>query len=94
MIFDSNLGSVPEAGLSPYKLGIEGGLMHVYENECNFNALMRAVGISELKYYNDTGRDLFVHEAGAFAGFIEKAKAFFKKVIERLSKSLIASQQS
>ena len=84
MIFDSNLGSVSEAGLSPYKLGIEGGLMHVYENECNFNALMRAVGISELKYYNDTGRDLFVHEAGAFAGFIEKAKAFFKKVIEKI----------
>lgn len=84
MIFDSDLGSVSEAGLSPYKLGIEGGLMHVYENECNFNALMRAVGISELKYYNDTGRDLFVHEAGAFAGFIEKAKAFFKKVIEKI----------
>ena len=69
---------------SPYPVGLEGALMHVYENECNYNALMKAVGISELKYYQETGRDLFVHEAGAFAGFLSKAKAFFKKVIEKI----------
>ena len=69
---------------SPYELGIGGALMHVYENECNYNALMKAAALSEMKYYNQTGGDLFVQEAGAFAGFIQKAKEFFKKVIEKI----------
>lgn len=69
---------------SQYDLGIGGALMHVYENECNFNALMKAAALSEMKYYNENGGDLFVQEAGAFKGFIEKAKAFFLKVIEKI----------
>ena len=69
---------------SPYELGIGGALMHVYENECNYNALMKAAALSEMKYYNETGGDLFVQEAGAFAGFVQKAKEFFKKVIEKI----------
>jgi hypothetical protein len=69
---------------SPYELGIGGALMHVYENECNYNALMKAAALSEMKYYNENGGDLFVQEAGAFAGFITKAKEFFKKVIEKI----------
>lgn len=86
MIFDTNnyYDDDMQVGESPYPLGLEGALMHVYENECNYNALMRAVGISELKYYKDTGKSLFVHEAGAFSGFLERAKAFFKKVIEKI----------
>lgn len=87
MIFDanytstSNLSAVKE---SPYELGLAGAMMHVYENECNYNAIMKAVGLSELKYYQETGKDLFVHEAGAFDGFIAKIKAFFEKVIEKI----------
>lgn len=87
MIFDTNysgsagLSSVKE---SPYDLGITGALMHIYENECNWNAIMKSVGISELRYYKETGEDLFVNEAGAFGGFIDKIKAFFKKVIEKI----------
>lgn len=69
---------------SPYELGIGGALMHVYENECNYNALMKAAALSEMKYYNETGGDLFVQEAGALAGFLQKAKDFFKKVIEKI----------
>ena len=69
---------------SPYELGIGGALMHVYENECNYNALMKAAALSEMKYYNQTGGDLFVQEAGAFSGFLQKAKDFFKKVIEKI----------
>lgn len=69
---------------SPYELGIGGALMHVYENECNYNALMKAAALSEMKYYNETGGDLFVQEAGAFSSFIQKAKDFFKKVIEKI----------
>lgn len=69
---------------SPYELGIGGALMHVYENECNYNALIKAATLSEMKYYNENGGDLFVQEAGAFAGFLTKAKEFFKKVIEKI----------
>ena len=48
MIFDSvlentnseiDLTNVTE---SAYECGLEGAFMHVYENECNYNALMRA----------------------------------------------------
>lgn len=67
-----------------YDANLEGALMLVYENECNYNALMRAAGLSELKYYTETGKDLFVHEAGAFAGFLEKAKSFFKAAWEKI----------
>jgi len=69
---------------SPYELGIGGALMHVYENECNYNALMKAAALSEMKYYNENGGDLFVQEAGAFAGFLNKVKEFFKKIIEKI----------
>lgn len=88
MIFDSynesstvSLDAIKE---SPYPLGYEGALMHVYENELNYYSLMKAVGLSEMKYYQETGGSLFVHEAGAFGSFIEKVKTFFKKVIEKI----------
>ena len=91
MIFDTGymnestgLYSLDGIEESKYELGLNGALMHVYENECNYNALIRAVGLSELKYYNETGNSLFIHEAGAFSGFLAKAKAFFKKVIEKI----------
>lgn len=86
MIFNSEYTSYDNTVVteSPYPLGLEGALMHVWENECNYNAMMKAVGISELRYYQETGGDLFVQEAGAFSGFINKAKAFFKKVIEKI----------
>lgn len=69
---------------SPYELGIAGALMHVYENECNYNALMKAAALSEMKYFNDNGGNLFVQEAGAFSSLWEKVKAFFKKVVEKI----------
>ena len=88
MIFDSynesstvSLDAIKE---SPYPLGYEGALMHVYENELNYYSLMKAVGLSEMKYYQETGKELFLNEAGAFGSFIEKVKAFFKKVIEKI----------
>lgn len=82
MIFDSSYTGVVEP--SKYEVGLEGALMHVYETQLNYNAMMKAVGISELKYYQETGGDLFVNEAGAFSGFLEKAKALFKKIIEKI----------
>lgn len=85
MIFNVNESVINEnVAPSPYEVGLEGALMHVYENECNYNALMEAAGLSELKYFQETGNDLFLNEAGAFSGFLEKAKEFFKKVIEKI----------
>ena len=69
---------------SPYTLGLEGAMMHVYEMECNYNKMMEAAGMAELRYYQQTGGDLFVNEAGAFGDFIDKAKEFFRKVIEKI----------
>lgn len=87
MIFNQN--TTPVGGLSniqesQYELGLEGALMHVYENECNYNAIIKSVGLSELRYYQETGKDLFVHEAGAFKGFIEKVKKYFQMVIDKI----------
>jgi hypothetical protein len=84
MIFDANVGSNTTSKVSPYEPGLSGALMHVYESQCNWNAIVKSVGISELKYYNETGKDLFVNEAGAFGGFLEKVKAFFKAVKDKI----------
>ena len=87
MIFNemnTSVNSYESVQESPHELGIGGALMHVYENECNYNALMKAAALSELKYYNENGGDLFVQEAGAFNGFMGKVKAFFVKVIEKI----------
>ena len=87
MIFDSNISAPTNWDAvqeSPYTLGLEGGLMHVYENECNYNAIMKAAGLSELKYYKENGGDLFVQEAGAAGSLIDRFIAFFKKVFEKI----------
>ena len=84
MIFNNNTSSTGAVKESKYELGLSGALMHVYENECNFNAIVKSVGLSELKYYQETGKDLFLNEGGAFSSFIAKVKEFFKKVLEKI----------
>ena len=86
MIFNemNNTVSYEAVQESPYDLGIGGALMHVYENECNYNAIMKAAALSEMKYYNETGGDLFVQEAGALSGLVDRVKKFFLKVIEKI----------
>ena len=89
MLFDTSISEsatvITDVEPSKYEANLEGALMCVYENECNYNALMKAAGLSELKYYKETaGGDLFLNEAGAFGGFLSKAKEFFKKVLEKI----------
>lgn len=89
MIFNEMMNTNASVSLeavqeSPYELGIGGALMHVYENECNYNALIKAATLSEMKYYNENGGSLFVQEAGALSSFITKVKEFFKKIIEKI----------
>lgn len=88
MFFETSIAesttSYGDVAATKYEANLEGALMLVYENECNYNALVKAAALSELKYYKENGGDLFVQESGAFAGFINKAKEFFKKVIEKI----------
>ena len=85
MIFANYLeSSSNNTSTFPYEANLEGALMCVYENECNYNALMKAVGISELKYYNETGKDLFIENSTAFDNFIDKAKEFFKAAASKI----------
>ena len=88
MFFETSIAesttSYGDVAATKYEANLEGALMLVYENECNYNALVKAAALSELKYYKENGGDLFVQESGAFAGFVNKAKAFFKKVIEKI----------
>lgn len=83
-INESAIGGLDDVQESKYPLGLEGALMHVYENECNYNKMMKAVGMKELQYYSECGGDYFVQEAGALGGFIEAAKNFLKKVLEKI----------
>ena len=85
MIFNINESntSLDNVKDCPYEL-CEAGLMYVYENECNYTNLMKSVGIAELKYYNETGKELFLNESGAFSNFIDKVVEFFKKVVEKI----------
>lgn len=93
MIFnESGVGStisLDDVKPSKYPLGLEGAYMHIYESECNWNAIMKSVGLSEMRYALDhNGEELFVNEAGALGGMISKIKAFFKKIFEKI-KSII-----
>ena len=45
---------------------------------------MKAAGIAELAYFKENGGDLFVQEAGAASGLIDRFIAFFKKVWEKI----------
>lgn len=87
MIFDNiiNESYEPETtAIGRHPLTKAGGLMYIYENECNYNAIMRSVGLSELKYFKETGNDLFLCEAGARKSLWEKFIGFLKTVKEKI----------
>lgn len=57
---------------------------HIYaESEYNFNNLMMAVGLSELRSYQESGVD-YIHEAPDIRAFWEKVKKFFKTLKEKI----------
>lgn len=55
----------------------------VAESEANYNKIMEAIGISELSYFEANGQEI-VYEAGGLAGFLQKAKEFFKNLWEKI----------
>lgn len=88
MIFDSVLENtnidLTNVAESAYECGLEGAFMHVYENECNYNTIMKAVGLSEAKYYAKTGGDLLVESAEARSKFFDKIIGFFRSILEKI----------
>ena len=74
-----NTGIV-ECQLEP---GLEAALNIVAESELNYNKLMQAVAKDELGYLQENGVEM-VYESGTASGFIEKLKAFFLKIWEKI----------
>lgn len=66
-----------------YEPGMEAALNIVAESELNFNKLMQAVAKDELGYLQENGVEM-VYESGTASGFIEKLKAFFLKIWEKI----------
>jgi hypothetical protein len=83
----SNIEStnLEEAGIieSSFEPGIEAACNIVVENEHNYNAIMRAVGVQELAAFEETGAEM-VYEASDVSGFIAKVKEFFVKLWEKI----------
>lgn len=71
-----------EVAPSKYEPTIEGALMHVWENNQNFQRIIEAATMAEM-----ADQDYFLNEASV-SGLFGKFKAFFKKVIEKI-KSII-----
>lgn len=66
-----------------FEPGIEGALAIVAESEENYNKIMKAIGISELNYFEATGVEM-VYEAGKIEAFFGKVKEFFEKLIKKV----------
>lgn len=75
-VLNSDLDAVQEASCNDF---MEGTLEALVENEKNWNSLMEATGINELKWYIENGTEMPYNEA-AGQSYYESAKTWFKKV--------------
>lgn len=73
MFFDNN-NSIEQINISEYLKDINN----------DYNAIIEAAKISELRYYKDTGKDLFIVNESAFKNFLDKIIEFFKKIKEKI----------
>ena len=71
----------------------ENVLEYVYDINNNYNAIMEAARISEMRYYNDTGKSLFINEAGVLSNLIRRIVGFFKNLLSKI-KSLFSKLSS
>ena len=62
---------------------MRGAYAIVAENEANYNAIMKAVGIAELAHFESTGEEM-MYEAADIKGFFGKLKEFFLKIIAKI----------
>lgn len=63
---------------------LEAAYIGVYETESNYARLMESVGIAELSYYVETGKDIVI-EANYGESLFDKARALFKKILEKIA---------
>lgn len=55
----------------------------IAQNEANYTAMMKSIGISELAVYESTGSEM-IYESGNIKGFFAKIKEFFKKLWDKI----------
>ena len=73
MFFNSN-NSIEQINISEYLKDINN----------DYNAIIEAAKISELRYYKDTGKDLFIVNELAYKNFLDKIIEFFKMMQKKL----------
>ena len=56
-------------------------LMYIYESDVAYYTLLKETGIDELKYFNETGKDLLITEQTAIGSFIESIIRVYRMVI-------------
>lgn len=64
--------------------GIEAALQHVYEAEENWNKIQKSIGLGELRYYEENGKDKEVYTEADMGSFVGTIKRFFIAVIEKI----------
>lgn len=76
-------GPVAELALDEYANFEDVSLQMVAESEQNFSNIMKAIGLDELRYFEENGQEIVYEASGASAVF-DKVKAFFKKLVEKV----------
>ena len=51
----------------------------------NYNAIIEAARISELRYYQDTGKELFINETNILVSLIHRIVEFFKSIFNKIA---------
>lgn len=82
-INENFLGEVNTVNESIHDPGIKGTMAIITENEENFNEMMKAVGFDELRYFEETGREM-IYEGDRAKSFFAKLRAFFTKVYQKI----------
>lgn len=68
---------------SMYDPGIKGATAIIVENERNFSELMKAVGIDELRYFEESGTEI-IYESSRIKGLFTKIKEYFRTAFEKI----------
>ena len=91
-----NASSIDDGSFTPRDLFAECGetatfeelsLAMVAENEQNYISIMKAIGLNEVNYFAQNGKEI-VYEAGGVSNILSKIKEFFKKLIEKIRQIL------
>lgn len=62
--------------------GLKGAMELVIENELNYNAIMKAIGMDEIRAYAESGTDVILESS--VSGFFAKMREFFRKAYEKI----------